>query len=67
MKTATFIFLAIGTAFIFIQNTFYGYVDVDGVLRDSLFLPLGTLATIVGLTLLTITIARTGINKLRSN
>lgn len=67
MKTATFIFLAISTAFIFIQNTFYGYVDADGVLRDSLFLPLGAFATIVGLTLLTITIARAGINKLRSN
>jgi hypothetical protein len=54
MKTAGITLLIIGLAAIIIQNTFYGYVDAEGVLHDSLFLPLGTLATILGISLLSV-------------
>ncbi len=33
--------LAVGIAFIILENIFYQYVDKDGVLHESLFLPLG--------------------------
>jgi hypothetical protein len=54
MKKAGIILLLIGVVALMIQNTFYGYVDADGILRDSLFLPLGVLATIVGTVLLSV-------------
>jgi hypothetical protein len=52
MKTAGLIFLSIGIISIIIQNTFFGYVDANGVLHDSLFLPVGALATLLGAGLL---------------
>ena len=54
MKIAGIIFLIIGIASITIQNTFYGYVDAEGVLHDSLFLPLGAFAIILGIFLLSV-------------
>ena len=45
----------IGVAFIIfgiissiIQNIFYGYVDSNGVLHDSLFLPLSIFLAVIG-------------------
>jgi hypothetical protein len=36
--------LASGLAFGLIQNSYYGYIDADGILHDSLFLPLSAMA-----------------------
>jgi hypothetical protein len=52
MKIAGITLLLIGVVSLIIQNSFYGYVDAGGVLRDSAFLPLGTLAAIAGMFLL---------------
>jgi hypothetical protein len=54
MRITGITLLIIGTTSIIIQNTFYGYVDAEGVLRDSLFLPLGVFATILGIILLSV-------------
>mgnify|MGYP006193357037 CR=1 FL=1 len=47
-----FIFLVLGIISLVIQNTFYGYVDVDGVLHDSLFLPFTFIFAAIGLSLI---------------
>jgi len=46
-----FIFIALGIISLVIQNIFYGYVDVDGVLHDSLFLPFTFIFATIGLIL----------------
>jgi hypothetical protein len=51
MKIAGITLLIIGVVSIIIQNIFYGYVDTEGVLRDSLFLPLGAFAITLGILL----------------
>lgn len=38
---ASLLLLAVGIAFIVLENIFYQYIDKDGVLHESLFLPLG--------------------------
>ena len=48
------IFIALGIASLCIQNTYYGYVDADGVLHDSLYLPFAFIFTGIGLLLLLI-------------
>lgn len=48
------IFIALGIISGFIQNTYYGYIDADGVLHDSLFLPLAFLFAGLGLLILLI-------------
>ena len=63
MKAIGFIFLAIGIISIAIQNIFYGYIDANGVLHDSIFLPLGTFATIIGVILLLMAGARSLIRR----
>ena len=35
------VLLAIGIACILLENIYYQYVDTDGVLHESLFLPIG--------------------------
>jgi len=45
-------FLLTGVVFLFLENTFYQYLDEDGVLHESLFLPLGVFALIIGSLLL---------------
>jgi hypothetical protein len=42
----------------FIQNTYYGYVDEEGILHDSLFLPFGVICFIIGASLTILTILR---------
>lgn len=36
-------FLTIGISCLFIENIFYQYLDDDGVLQESFFMPLGAL------------------------
>ncbi len=52
MKIIGTTFLVIGIISVIIQNTFYGYVDAEGILRDSTFLPLGVVATLLGVCML---------------
>jgi len=40
--------LVLGFASLFLENTFYQYLDEDGVLHESFFLPLGCLSLIAG-------------------
>ena len=67
MKTTGIILLAIGVISIVIQNTFYGYVDAEGVLHDSVFLPLGAIATILGVGLLLVVAVRYFLRKDKSS
>ena len=39
LSIAGVVFISLGIVSGLIQNIFYGYVDSDGILRDSLFLP----------------------------
>jgi len=63
MKITGIIFLLIGFTFLLIQNIFYGYVDLNGILHDSIFLPLGVLFALVGVLFLIIFGIRTLIRK----
>lgn len=38
----------LGLASLGAENAFYGYIDADGVLRESAFLPIGMLLILVG-------------------
>ena len=51
MKTSGFVLLAIGVISLIIQNTFYGYMDAEGIIHDSLFLPVGVLSLLLSLSL----------------
>lgn len=64
MNRAGIILLALGVTSIFIQNTFYGYVDAESVLHDSIFLPIGTIATIIGILLLCISVLQYTLHKI---
>ncbi len=46
--------IVVGSILLVIQNMFYGYVDANGVLRDSLFLPVGVITLMIGVSLLII-------------
>lgn len=48
------IVIATGAVFLWIENTYFGYIDADGFLRESMFLPMGALALIAGFALLAI-------------
>ena len=39
--------LVVGITCIVLENTFYQYIDKDGVLHESLFLPLGTISVLL--------------------
>ncbi len=45
-------FLFAGVVFLLLENTFYQYVDEEGFLHESLFLPLGGIFLIIGSLLL---------------
>ena len=51
-------FLLTGFSFLFLENTFYQYLDEDGFLHESLFLPLGVFALIIGFILLFILVLK---------
>lgn len=44
-------FTLIGVVFGFIENTFYQYIDEDGLLHESVFMPLGVIFAAIGLSL----------------
>jgi hypothetical protein len=50
-KTKSFMislfFLVLAVVSFFIQNTFYGYIDKNGILRDSIFLPLSFISLLL--------------------
>lgn len=52
MKISAIILIVIGAVSIFIQNTFYGYIDNEGFVQDSIFLPLGVISIILGMLLM---------------
>lgn len=54
---AIFLLLLVALVSLFIENTFYQYLDEDGFLHESLFLPLGAFSLLlaaVGLSYLAI-------------
>ncbi len=51
--------LFIGFSFIALENIFYQYIDEDGVLHESLFMPLGFISLLLSLVfLLAVTIKK---------
>ena len=41
-------FLFLGIASLTMENIYYGYIDRNGVLQESFFLPLGTVSLLLG-------------------
>jgi hypothetical protein len=60
------IFIILGLLSGFIQSTYYGSIDTNGVLHDSLFLPLAYLFAGIGFLLLQIKAARFFVHKFKS-
>ena len=60
MFRASLILLVLGVTFVLLENTFYQYLDDDGVLHESFFLPLGCLSLIAGGLGLLITVIKIG-------
>ncbi|MDP0562359.1 MAG: DUF3955 domain-containing protein [Candidatus Endonucleobacter sp. (ex Gigantidas childressi)] len=58
MMIAGLLMLFLGAIFMLLENTFYQYIDEDGVLHESYFMPLGFLSVFLGLVLLLVTIVR---------
>ena len=54
---AGLVFLLMGGAFVWLENTFYQYLDEDGVLHESMFLPLGALFILIGIVMLIFAVA----------
>ncbi len=46
---AGLLFLLMGGAFVWLENTFYQYLDKGRVIHESMFLPLGTLFILIGI------------------
>lgn len=59
------VFIALGIISGFIQQNYYGYIDAEGVIHDSIFLPLAFILTMIGGLLLLICIVRFVIHKFR--
>ncbi|MCK5892889.1 MAG: DUF3955 domain-containing protein [Endozoicomonadaceae bacterium] len=49
MIITSILLLFLGAVFIFLENVFYQYIDENGVLRESFFMPLGFLSIFIGL------------------
>lgn len=45
---ASVVAIALGIVFLVLENIFYQYIDKDGILHESLFLPIGALCIIIG-------------------
>ncbi len=52
MNKIGLIVCTIGIIFLLIQNIFFGYLDAEGVLHDSIFLPLGSISMLLGVVIL---------------
>jgi hypothetical protein len=63
MNKTGLLLLAVGVTSLVIQNTFYGYVDADGVIHDSLFLPIGSFSLVLSLLVFSVSGARCLLNK----
>ena len=46
--TIALVSLGLGIVFLILENTFFQYVDNDGILHESFFLPLSVLSIAVG-------------------
>ena len=62
---AGLVFLLMGGVFVWLENTFYQYLDEDGVLQESLFLPLGALFILIGIVMLIFAVAGKTIGAIR--
>ncbi len=65
LAIAGFVFIALGLISGFIQHNYYGYIDAEGVIHDSIFLPLAFILMMIGGLLLLICIVRFVIHKFR--
>jgi len=54
-------FLVAGVVLLFIENSYFQRVDENGLLHESLFLPLGVFSLIVGFLMLLVLLAKNGI------
>ena len=52
MIITSLLFLFLGITFLLLENVFYQYIDEEGILHESFFLPLGFLSFFLGLTFL---------------
>jgi hypothetical protein len=52
------VLIAAGLISLEIQNEFYGYIDENNILHDSIFLPLGFISLLSGLSILLFSITR---------
>jgi uncharacterized membrane protein len=59
------VLIALGMISGFIQHNYYGYIDAEGVIHDSIFLPLAFFLTMIGSLLLLICMVRFVIHKFR--
>lgn len=55
---SSIIFFLVGIVFLMLESEFYQYIDSEGVLRESLFLPLGMLSIFISLILFLIFIIK---------
>jgi uncharacterized membrane protein YphA (DoxX/SURF4 family) len=59
------VFVTLGIVSGFIQQRYYGYMDAEGVIHDSFFLPLAFILAMIGGLLLLISMVRFLIRRLR--
>ena len=52
MIITSLLLLFLGVTFLLLENIFYQYIDEDGILHESFFMPLGFLSIFLGLTFL---------------
>lgn len=52
MIVTSLLLLFLGAAFLLLENVFYQYIDEDGLLHESFFMPLGFLSIFLGLSFL---------------
>ncbi len=58
MKTTGIILFGLGVLSLIVEETFYNYLDADGFLHESLFLPIGAILTILGIALTALSLIR---------
>lgn len=66
MIITSILWLFLGVSFILLENIFYQYIDKDGVLHESFFMPLGFLSIFIGLFFLLVIAIRTLLSKKQS-
>ena len=59
------VFLTLGFVSGLVQQRYYGYMDTEGVIHDSLFLPLAFMLTAIGGLLLLISMVRFVVKRFR--